>query len=437
LTEENLIDKYIDWASRSCDAPAIYHRLTSYFVASSLLGRYAVVVTSYAPEGIKPNVWALIIGPSRIVRKTTALRLGKGIIEEVDEDLLLPSSFSPEALYETFSKMEKEDCGVWIKDEIGGFFKMLRKRYMAGAREILSSVYSGYGEVRRLRNLEFRIPSNIYVTCLATMPTPPSYYLSDEDFTSGFINRFLIAYALRRDKRLPILHRDPELEGMRTEIVERYKELTETYASLAPIVVSFAKPVVDRLEEYDRQVEQEVMKIAMESRLSLWEPYVSESPNYLMKLAVLRRLARGNIEGIAVVTEEDYADARNDLELFLKSAREVVTEVEVAARPREVVTEERRLAKVYNLISMAGSSGIKYSQLLDKTQWLKRDLIQVLETLMEQDKIVAVRAPSSYRGGRRPIVFYAKENYVLSGSLTRGEKRLTTAMLKALLGVSD
>jgi len=53
----------------------------------------------------------------------------------------------------------------------------LKKGTCNGVREILSSIYTGYGEVRKLRNLTLRIPDNLYVTAVGQLPTPPHEYL--------------------------------------------------------------------------------------------------------------------------------------------------------------------------------------------------------------------------------------------------------------------
>jgi len=107
---------------------------------------------------------------------------------------------------------------------------------MYGVREILSSIYTGYGEVRKLRNLTLRIPDNLYVTAVGTMPTPPHEYLSEEDFESGFMNRWILAYALRRETRLPLLHQSTRAESLFREIVQLLKEYENQLMRLTPII---------------------------------------------------------------------------------------------------------------------------------------------------------------------------------------------------------
>ncbi|MEM4534983.1 MAG: hypothetical protein QW764_02945 [Desulfurococcaceae archaeon] len=392
------------------------------------------MVTTYQPKGIKPNIWVILIGPSRIVRKTTSLNLGEDIIREVDEKVLMPASFSPEGLYDILNNMKRGDIGVWIKDEMGGFFRDLqKKRYMSGAREILSMIYTGRGEERKLRSYHFKIPWGIYVTSAGTVPTPASYYFSEEDFTSGFLNRYILSYALSRDKRIPLLHNDPAVQKMRENIISEYKELVNECVSKAPLIVSFSSKAIRGLEDYDGWVECEIQRLERENPSTLWKLYLAESPNQLMKLTVLRRLSRGKLTtSIIVVDEQDFIKAYNDLMVFLNCAREIIQEVQVSARPKQVETEERRLMRVYEIIKSSSIKGVKWTELLNKTFLLKADLINIIETLMEQERVIAVRGESSLRGGRRAIIFFTKENALASGFVTSG-KILSPSDVKALL----
>lgn len=409
----SLIEDYVDYASNSTDAPLIYHRAVAYHVISSILGRYVKIVTSYAPRGLMPNIWVVLIGPSRITRKTTAMSLGTSIIKEVDEKLVIPASFTPEALYELLDGMQSGDAVVWIKDELGGFFKMLEKRYMAGIREILSSIYMGYGETRKLRNLTLKIPDGIYVTAIGTMPTPPHYYLHEEDFTSGFLNRWILAYAIEREKRIPILHIDKTLDEKRRSIIERLKEFDNFYRSIAPVVVTFSSDAIKILEEYDLNTERELVRIESENPTSLFKLYLAESPNLFLKLVVLRRLAREPLSQVLTVVErQDCVKARDDMELFLRSAREVIEDVQTSATAKPVLTEEKALSRIYSIIKEKGPKGVTFTELLRSTSMLKSSLVEYLITLMEQGKIVCVKAQTER--GRRPLMFFSSEYMVVA-----------------------
>ena len=403
---DNLIDRYVTYASNSCDAPKIFHLACSYWVSSTLVGRFVRIVTSYAPKGLMPNLWVLLIGPSRIVRKTTAMGLAEDIVESVESKLLMPASFTPEALYELFNQLNEGDSVAWVKDELGGFFKMLQKRYMLGVREILSTLYMGRGEVRKLRNLTLKIPKGLYVTVLGNLPTPPRIYITEEDFLSGFLNRFILAYAVQREKTIPMMHRNEELTSMRNDIIADYTNLVKSFTGITPVSVS--RDALNMLTDYDYLVEQEILRLEKDNPTSLWKSYYAETPFMLLKMATLRRLVRHPPPGAIVVIEaEDVAKASEDLKLFLESAKKVVEDVETGAVSAPVVTEEKNIMRVYELIRSAGRGGISKSELLVKTMLNVETLNKILITLAEQDKIVAVQI-SPIRG-RKQLRFYASE----------------------------
>jgi hypothetical protein len=327
--------------------------------------------------------------------------------------------------------MNKGDVGAWIKDELGGFFKSLQKHYMAGTRELLSMVYMGRGEERKLRSNQFKIPWGIYITCAGTVPTPSSYYFSDEDFTSGFLNRFILSYSLQRDHRIPILHDNPDIQKQRSEIIESYKKLVNDCMQHAPIIVSFESQAIKGLEEYDSEVELQIDRFEKSRMEPLWKNYLSESPNQLLKLCVLRRLSRGKIDSsIIVVNYEDFATTYNDLKNFLNCAKQVIDEVQVSARPKKVETEERRLMRVSEIIRSRKVEGIKWTDLLVETYLLKSDLLEIVETLMDQERIVALK--TNPIRGRKAILFLDKD-FALSSMEYSTSKVLTIGQIRELL----
>jgi len=425
---EDLIDQYVEYAGESTDAPSIYHKALAYWVVSTVLGRHVRLVTSYAPSGLMPNLWVMLIGPSRIVRKSTAMRLAVSIVREVAPQLVRKASFTPEALYELCNELNPGDCLAWVKDEIGGFFKTLEKRYMYGVRELLSSMYMGEGEERILRNLRLRIPDGLYVTAVANAPTPPHNYLSKEDFQSGFMNRWILAYATKREKRLPLLHQSVVADSMRREVIARLKELDRALSAVTP-VISPTTPAINKLEEYDREIERQIEIIERTAPASLFKLYLAETPNLLVKMTILRRLARGNYDpsGIITIEEADVTRALEDLNAFIASTRQVIDDVQSSPRSRLVLIDEEALERVYNLIAEGGEEGVTWSDLLRRSKILAKDLKEYVLTLMEQERVVCVRRKT----GGRPLLTFFDFRY-RNVAYPRGEP-IDASTLKVLL----
>jgi hypothetical protein len=359
------------------------------------------------------------------------MRLATNVIKAVNPTILMPASFTPEALYELFNQLNEGDVVAWVKDELGGFFKSLEKKYMYGVREILSSIYTGHGEVRKLRNITLRIPDNLYVTAVGTMPTPPHEYLSEEDFLSGFLNRWILAYAQRRENRLPLLHQSARAESLFREIVELLKEYENQLLRGTPIITT-TSAAIEKLESYDREVERQIDLIEQTSPGSLFKLYYAETPTTLVKLSILTRLARGDYgdSGIITIEETDVSVAVRYLEKFVESAKQVIEDVQSSPRAKPVMTEERALERLFSYISSKADEGTSYSELLIKTRILSKDLKEYLITLMEQDRVICLK----HGGGRgRPsLKFYDSRyrNIVLTQS---NVEQITADVLRVLL----
>jgi hypothetical protein len=284
---------------------------------------------------------------------------------------------------------------------------------MYGIREILNLLYMGLSERRKLRDKEFRIP-RLYVTILGNLPSPPHIYITDIDFYSGFMNRFLLVYAKEREKRYPLVHISEEAKKLRSELIEGYKGLIETYGdSIVP--VSPTSDAMKVLDEYDYNVEQELVALEKENPTTLWKLYFAETPQFLLKMSILRRLSRPPVSpgtlvspGILVVEKQDVERAKEDLEKFLEVAKLVVEDVETGAMPAPVLTQERAIARIYNLIVSKKHQGISKSELLFRSGINARELNEILITLAEQDRIVAVLKESKLRG-RPGLWFWASE----------------------------
>ena len=407
----DLIDKYVEYAKISTDSPELYHKVASYWIASTLLGRYASVQTSYTT--IIPNVWAIIIGPSRVTRKTTAMYMAERIIREINKDMIFPASFSPEAIYEELSSVKDGEARAWVKDEIGGFFKALDKNYMRGTRELLSSLYSGRGETRVLRKERFVIPDRIYMTVIATMPTPPHNYFSDEDFTSGFANRFLLVQRLERDGRtIPIMGADSNASLIaREELIEQYKALIAKYRDKT-LIINFDYESTNILTEFEKRVDEEIIQLEKENPNSLFKSYISEMPTYLIKLAVLRKISDPAQEvldnRITVVNKEHVSTALKDLQEFIESAKEVIKDVEEGVHSEPAVSEEKSLTRLYNIIEQGEENGRTKTEIMLKMQLGSKRVNELLVTLVEQGKIVMIRCDEN-RG--RPSYKFLASTY--------------------------
>ncbi|HDN17487.1 MAG TPA: DUF3987 domain-containing protein [Candidatus Bathyarchaeota archaeon] len=405
----NLIDIYTRYATTASDAPKIFHRACGYFLVSTLLGRYCVIPVSYNPQGLKPNIWVLLIGPSRIVRKTTALRLARDIIVRVEPEIMLPEEYTPEALYETLSSLQRGDAGCWIRDEFGSFFRSLNKKYMLGIRGLLSALYSGVGGRRQLRSQTFNIPDGIYITTLGTLATPPHDYFTEDDFRTGLMNRFIIVYTEKRDRTYPWTYHNPQVENLRDRLINLFKERIDTYKALNPIVINISGDVINAIESYGHEAEREIARLERSNPHTLWKLYVAQTPETLLKLTTLEAIATTIPEQPFITVQKEHFDkAFKFFKVVCEMAKMVIADVETSPRSKEAVTQVKALSLVHSVIISGGENGVSLSEIYIKTKMSKSQLRELILTLLEAGLIICVKKRTQ-GPGRKALYFFDKK----------------------------
>ena len=425
---KDFVDEYVAITSKIHDAPEIFIETEAYMILSATLGRYASLVVSYKPWPIKPNLWAIFLGPSRIVRKSTAFDFTVDGIKTIDEYFEYFSDGSPEGIATKMKDLKKGDAIGFMRDELGGFFKSLQKKYMAGTREIFNFAHAGREYVRTLRNGEVRIPQGLYFIVLGTIPTPLSKYkcFSEEDFTSGFLNRFLLVYAEERERRYPITHYDAEATKQRKQLLEKFRdEYQKVLVNMQPpsFIVSFSSEVNNLLDEFDKEID----KIVKTERGSFFSNYIAEQGQNLMKLMVLHRLGRGRLNSPVLLVERvDYEHALRYLREVLNGAEKLIKE---DFERKEDEPPTLPIEKVLNYIKDSQEKGVSWGRLRQKFPWDKRKLLDTVELLYDQGKIIAYRVKTK---GRPGVYFVAKEyrNMVTDLRLVKIDFATVRAILK-------
>jgi hypothetical protein len=93
---EDFFEKYRRYAAGITDAPAAFHDFVARTVVAAAMGSR----TSIRLGGriIRPNLWVLLLAPSSVCRKTTAIDIGSDLLERANPEAFLPSWFYPEVL---------------------------------------------------------------------------------------------------------------------------------------------------------------------------------------------------------------------------------------------------------------------------------------------------------------------------------------------------
>src|SRR3989304_3083624 len=91
----SFLKAYTDYASRLTDAPPLFHLWTGIGLLATALGNEAFVWNW--GRRICANMWIVLLAPSGVLRKTTALNIGQSVLLEQTAgvaDRLWPSEWS-------------------------------------------------------------------------------------------------------------------------------------------------------------------------------------------------------------------------------------------------------------------------------------------------------------------------------------------------------
>jgi hypothetical protein len=182
--DQSFLDEFCRINTILTDADPILAESNSLLLESSAIGRKPIKIT---PIQIYPNLWMLFIGKSTITHKTTSAKIALSCLPNQQ---MLPAEFTPESLLEI---LEAKPQGLIYRDEMGGFLEANKKReYNAGMNDLLMTLYGcpeSYS--RKLRTKEFLVKEPCFNILGLTTPSRFKSTVRLEDFTSGYLLRFL------------------------------------------------------------------------------------------------------------------------------------------------------------------------------------------------------------------------------------------------------
>ena len=217
------IPLYLEYARPLTEARDQFHLATALAVLSAAYERRIFIKES---SRIFPNLYLSIVGYSSASKKSTSIKLGLDLLEEVfPERQSLSNAFTPEGLQSTFQECSRQLIEI---DELGGFLgQVAKKTYMSGIVDILNSLYDcppRYSKRLARETLEFDEPYPV-VICGS-----PFRWLADEANSTlkegGFLARFQWFITLDRLKEEDLKPITPTRDEVkRKELIERLTEI--------------------------------------------------------------------------------------------------------------------------------------------------------------------------------------------------------------------
>lgn len=315
--DDGFLSLWLKYTDPITEAPIIYLLLVGLVLLSTV-----VRDTYYFVEGdqkLKLNLYVLLSGTSTETKKTTAVNLGKRVLQHYFPDLIFPSRTTVEAFFSLLAGMAKDGSGcmipaqtkgVTIYSEFGELTAHLKKDYTGGLKELITSAFDDCPPEDILTKKEGRIKPVIEFLNILAASTPEwiTANLKQYELQSGFLARFLVVYSQSSDKCLPfrqLADRDLE-ERIKHELQDFY--LIDKAQTL--VMSSEAKKIYEQWYVSDKERgRHDTSETAV---------FFSRQRDYVKKIAALYQLSENGSATIQPENVKRAIDLVTSLRISLK-----------------------------------------------------------------------------------------------------------------------
>jgi hypothetical protein len=393
------LERYQDWAKKRTDAPVEFHTGGALMALSVTLSDRLAIPTQFA--SVRPNLWVLLLADSTISRKSTSMNLAEEIYGPVAEDCLLATDGTMEGLLTELSLREGR-TSVFVRDEFTGLLAGAKKKdYMSDFLAQMCALYDGKASKRRLSKTTIEVKSPIMPLFAGGVESRMLELLTHEDVTSGFVPRFIPIFGQTDVTRLTLIG-PPRSDAGKTKatLIDELRTIQSTY-TLPPTVfrlagqhigspkepnlveVGLADQAWTRLQKAQRYL---IAVADNHDARDLLLPCTERLVVNVLKVAALIAASRLRpVEGGQMLVQ--YEDMMLSLYMarsWLDNLLRVVSRV--GKDPQDQLT-----SKVLDTILRAGEGGITKGSVMRTHRLSARDAEEVFNTLVQQERIVAVR----------------------------------------------
>lgn len=305
--KRTFIDDYLTWATSKTDAPEQYHIAGAFTVLSTVFSDFGHAVPHWGNTPL--NLWFMVLGSTTLSRKSTAKSYMLKCIEELESEAFnydLGSKFTAEGLDEALRSNANRSALLHI-DEIQGLMKQLdTKAYLSGIKGELTEIYDGKvtgklragGEEKDKKRKGARVALNLFTMGIRDQLAD---YLTEEDFQSGFLTRFIYVAAepLQRTAETDYIGQQDKTERTKGDpafisMIERLKEVREVWSDWNdPTGATIAVPMNEAAHQRFNQFVTDALNAAqVQSKATILEAATNRLNTSILKAATL--LAMGD-----------------------------------------------------------------------------------------------------------------------------------------------
>jgi hypothetical protein len=396
---EDFVSRYVRALNCRTNASLTFKEASAIYVLSSLVGRRfffaslpeAPIFTenTLSVGGKLLNMWFILIGKSRISRKTTIIKKMLELFETVEHPVLA-ESFSPEALISSLAELGKdkqEVVATLIIDEASGFFSEATKRnsYLNMINPILSRLYDGrvYERITKSQGKE-TIPNPYLNLFMSSSEFLPGYF-NDECLVQGFLNRFCFVFGKDHTSNIP--KSPPPWYAQDVSFIRNYAKKLSSMPADRRVMLDWS-PQSSARSEFE-SFEQSIDDLIETGQLGiLKEGYYGALPNLIERLASIYRISRSDLN----LASELLLIESQDLNRALKFKDEVLVPSFEKAMALKQKWEGKTMVNFdatpkWDAILEKCKTPLSIGQLQHDTGISKKFLYPQIESLFEQGRI--------------------------------------------------
>lgn len=194
---------YAEYAGQCCDAPDLFHVGVGLTMLAGTIAK-SLACPFMAGRVLVPNLYTLLVGPSRSARKTASMDMGIEILQKATPDTVIPI---PGSYEEMVAQIRATPSGLLTYREFGHFLKTTARGYGEPIRTVLMDLYDWpptRSYTRSLRKGKTVIEPPICLSMIGAISTDLLFaYCDSEEWTGGFFARMILLYGERGDFRMP------------------------------------------------------------------------------------------------------------------------------------------------------------------------------------------------------------------------------------------
>jgi len=364
IPEGDFVELYKNRALQISDAPEKYQELMALSIIATVLSRQVYI--KWGDTYIYPNLYIVLIGKSTVMRKTFCLNMAKRILKKFNEEMILPSDFSPEAL---FNLLTDKPQGLISWSEFGAFLINTTKNYQAGIKEFLTDAFDCPDVLtKKLVKQSYTIID----ICLNIITATTLHWLTDRinesDTMGGFLGRFIFMPCSKEDKNGWLYMPQPEPVNLSNMLLMDLKEISELNAE---ITISDEAKVL--LIKWLRRHEDELEILDDSKGIS---GFYSRLADYVYKFSMLYEISGYKS---LIISEGSVMRAIKLVNLLKRSINELIGDHIAFTK------EGKDNQRILHLIKTEGT--IARSKLLNNSGFSAKQLDEVLSTLIQSERV--------------------------------------------------